>query len=260
MKTAAIAGLLAVLAIGDALSAFAATRTVETSVDLELELWVDLQTSSAFVSTRQEGHEWITHDVRTALSRSPAVATLLLSDPVSLFVPVTVEVEVDAAPDEPVFTPLAPATPHLAPGEAPRRGGPPPPRARHLHLPALSTHVRNNERSPQGIRVPAVRTASHSINPRASPRVTPYVPDPRPGARRVERESQVLTGQRRDGGLRGIPACRETQRGNPHYRQLAASSSSGGTSPSRGGSPHQGSTACARTGTTARGGRSTSAT
>ena len=71
MKTAAIAGLLAVLAIGGALSAFAATRTVETSVDLELELWVDLQTSSAYVSTRQEGHEWITHDVRTALSRPP---------------------------------------------------------------------------------------------------------------------------------------------------------------------------------------------
>ena len=119
MKTVAIAGLLAVLAIGGAFSAFAATRTIETSVDLELELWVDLQTSSAFVSTRQQGHEWITHDVRATLSQSPAVATLLVSDPVSLSVPVTVEVEVDAAPDELPFTPLAPATPHLAPGEAP---------------------------------------------------------------------------------------------------------------------------------------------
>ena len=119
MKTVAIAGLLAVLAIGGAFSAFAATRTVETSVDLELELWVDLQTSSAFVSTRQQGHEWITHDVRATLSQSPAIATLLVSDPVSLSVPVTVEVEVDAAPDELPFTPLAPATPHLAPGEAP---------------------------------------------------------------------------------------------------------------------------------------------
>ena len=119
MKTAAVAGLLAVLAIGGALSAFAATRTVETSVDLELELWVDLQTSSAFVSTRQAGQEWVTHDVRVALNASPVTETLLVSDTVSLAVPVTVEVEVDATPDELPFTPLAPATPHLAPGEAP---------------------------------------------------------------------------------------------------------------------------------------------
>ena len=119
MKSAAVASLLAVLAVGGVLSAFAATRTVETSVDLELELWVDLQTSSAFVSTRQQGGEWITHDYRVALSTSPAVATLLVSDPVSLSVPVTVEVDVNGEADEPAFTPLPAATPHLAPGEAP---------------------------------------------------------------------------------------------------------------------------------------------
>ena len=97
MKSAAVAGLLAVLAVGGVLSAFAATRTVETSVDLEVELWVDLQNSSAYVSTRQAGGAWITHDYRVALKRVPAVESLLVSDTVSLSVPVTVEVEVGAA-------------------------------------------------------------------------------------------------------------------------------------------------------------------
>jgi len=120
MKGAAVTALLAVLAAGGALSAFAATRTVETSVDLEMELWVDTETSSAFVSTRQAGGEWITHDYRLALRPSPATPALLVGDTVSLTLPVTVEVEADgAAPEVLPATPLAPATPHLARGEAP---------------------------------------------------------------------------------------------------------------------------------------------
>ena len=119
MKSAAVAGLLAMLVVGGVLSAFAATRTVETSVDLEVELWVDLQNSSAYVSTRQAGGEWITHDYRVALKRVPAVESLLVSDTVSLSVPVTVEVEVGAAAGDPALTPLPAATPHLAPGAAP---------------------------------------------------------------------------------------------------------------------------------------------
>ena len=119
MKSAAVAGLLAMLAAGGVLSAFAATRTVETSVDLEVELWVDLQNSSAYVSTRQAGGEWITHDYRVALKRVPAVESLLVSDTVSLSVPVTVEVEVGAAAGDPALTPLPAAAPHLAPGAAP---------------------------------------------------------------------------------------------------------------------------------------------
>ena len=46
---------------------------------------------------------------------------------------------------------------------------------RLLRLSALSTHVRKRAEPPR-IRVSAVRTARHPINPRASPRVTPYVP------------------------------------------------------------------------------------
>ncbi len=121
MKSAAIVGLLAVLAAAGALSAFAATRTVETSVEVELEFWVSLRSQSAFVSTRQlgpGGHEWITHDFRVDLEQYPGIPTLLFSDPVTISVPVTVEVEVGGVEALP-FTPLTPATPHLLPpGEA----------------------------------------------------------------------------------------------------------------------------------------------
>ena len=115
MKSAAIAGLLAILAIlaiAGALSAFAATRTVETSVEVEMEFWVSLASDSAFVSTRQVGGEWTTHDFRVDLKQWPGIPTLLFSDPVSFSVPVRVEVE------EPAFTPMPAPTPHLPPGEA----------------------------------------------------------------------------------------------------------------------------------------------
>ena len=116
MKSAAVVGLLAILAAGGALSAFAATRTVETSVDIEVEFWVSLRSRSAFVSTRQQGpgHEWTTHDFRVDLEAWPGIPTLLVSDPVTFSVPVSVEVEVEA----PAFTPMPAATPHLPPGEA----------------------------------------------------------------------------------------------------------------------------------------------
>ena len=111
-KSAVIAGLVAIIAVVGAFSAVAATRTVETSTTLEMEFWVSLANSSAFVSTRQEGHEWITHDFVVPLRDYPGVPNLLVSDPVS--VPVTLEVEVE----EPALTPLPPAVPYLPPGEA----------------------------------------------------------------------------------------------------------------------------------------------
>ena len=52
MKSAVIAGLVAIIAVGGAFSAVAATRTVETSATLEMEFWVSLASRSAFVSTR----------------------------------------------------------------------------------------------------------------------------------------------------------------------------------------------------------------
>ena len=115
MKSAVIAGLVAIVAVGGAASAFAATRTVETSATVEMEFWVSPASRSAFVSTRQEGEEWITHDFRVPLEPVPGVPTLLVSEPVSFSVPVTFEVE----QEEPAFVPVPAPTPHLPPGEAP---------------------------------------------------------------------------------------------------------------------------------------------
>ena len=85
MKNGVIAGLVAIIAIGGAVGASAATRTIETSANLEMEFWVSLPYRSVFVSTRQEGAEWITHDFRVPLNEYPGVESLLVSEPVSFF-------------------------------------------------------------------------------------------------------------------------------------------------------------------------------
>ena len=109
MKTAVIAGLVAIIAIGGALGAFAATRTVEKTVELEMTFWVDTKASSAFVLTRQEGREWVTHDFRVDLEPHAVVDGLLVGETVSLAVPVWVEVEPERLP--PLLDPMPAAIP-----------------------------------------------------------------------------------------------------------------------------------------------------
>lgn len=115
MKRAIIGGLVVVMTLGGAFSAGAATRTVQTSAIVEMEFWVSLDNRAAFVTTRQEGDEWTTHDFRVELEEYPGLPTLLVSEPVNVSIPVTVDVEVD----EPAIDPRPAATPHLPPGEAP---------------------------------------------------------------------------------------------------------------------------------------------
>lgn len=116
MKHAVIARLVAIMTIAGGLSAFAATRTIETSTNLELQFWLAPEIRAAFVSTRQEGAQWTTHDYLVRLHESPEDDGLLVSDPVSFSVPVTFEVE---EVRQPVFVVGAAATPFLPPGEAP---------------------------------------------------------------------------------------------------------------------------------------------
>jgi len=78
---------------------------------------VDTRGSTAFVSTRQEGEEWVTHDFFVELEPFPAIPTLLVSEPVTLAVPVRVEVEPEPLP--PLLDPMPAAIPQLPPGEAP---------------------------------------------------------------------------------------------------------------------------------------------
>ncbi len=119
MKNVVLAGLVAVIAVGGAFGAFAADRTVETTVELRVEFWVDTRSSSAFVSTLHEGEgEWITHDFRVPLTEFPGVPTLLVSEPVTISVPVVVNVP-EPEPEAPQPTPLPAAAPHLPPGEEP---------------------------------------------------------------------------------------------------------------------------------------------
>ena len=117
MKTAVIAGLVAIIAIGGALGAFAATRTVETTVELGAEFWVDVRSSKAFIATWQEGGEWVTHDFHVELEPYPGIPHLLVSEPVTLRLPVRVEVEPERLP--PLLDPMPAAVPQLSPGEAP---------------------------------------------------------------------------------------------------------------------------------------------
>lgn len=114
-KHALVAALVVVMTIAGAAGAVAATRTIETSTTLQFQVWVSRSLNAAFVSTRQEGADWSTHDYLIALGEDPEDETLLVSRPVSISVPLSVDVEADAMP----FTPLPAPVPHLPPGEAP---------------------------------------------------------------------------------------------------------------------------------------------
>ena len=141
-RGAVIAGFLAVVAVAGALSAVAATRTVETSAILELQFWVAPDAPAAFVSTRQQGADWSTHDYLVLLRESPPDERLLVSDPVSLSVPVAVEVE--EAP-QPVFVAAAAPTPQPTPSRLARRRPDAPPAAA---CGACGTSARRSARSP----------------------------------------------------------------------------------------------------------------
>ena len=54
MKNAIIAALIGALAIGGALGAFAATRTVQTEGTVEVRVWRSVSTGNLYLSTRPE--------------------------------------------------------------------------------------------------------------------------------------------------------------------------------------------------------------
>ena len=100
MKNTIIAALIAVIAIGGALSAFAANRTVETTVPL------------IFLSTRPVDGEWDTQDEPLEIDEISTSGRFQLSEPVLVEVPVEVEVEVEEAA-------VASPTPRPLPEELP---------------------------------------------------------------------------------------------------------------------------------------------
>ncbi|MXX19646.1 MAG: hypothetical protein F4X03_06170 [Dehalococcoidia bacterium] len=120
MKTTIIAALIAAIAIGGALGAFAATRTVETTAEVDVRVWRRVSDGELYISARPAGSgpdTWITSEAlnMSGLNQS---GRFHLSSLVTVEVPVEVEVEVGETvpqgstesliPEEaPGFTPVA---------------------------------------------------------------------------------------------------------------------------------------------------------
>ena len=113
MKTVIIVALIVAIAIGSALGAFAATRTVRTEADVEVKVWRSVATGNLFVSTRPEGGEWTTHNRPLDMSRLSESGSFYESSSVLVTVPIEVEV-----PDP---TPTPTPTPTPRPTEEPER-------------------------------------------------------------------------------------------------------------------------------------------
>lgn len=97
MKNIIIASLIALLAVGGTLGAFAATRTVDTTAKVEVTVWESVRTGNLYLSTAPEGGEYTTHDTPIDMSQLSASGRFRQGSAITVEVPVSVEVEV---PDE----------------------------------------------------------------------------------------------------------------------------------------------------------------
>ena len=112
MNRAIIAALIAAIAIGGALGAFAATRTIETTANVEVRVWKRISDGELFLSTRPPEGQWTTHDAPLNLSELSRSGRFQLSSIVTAAVPVSVEVDVpDAAQGVPTRASAPTATP-----------------------------------------------------------------------------------------------------------------------------------------------------
>ena len=113
MKTTIIAALIAAIAIGSALGAFAATRTVETTANVEVRVWQRISDGELFISTRPQGVEdWNTVDAPLNMSALSNSGRFQLSSVITVAIPLSVEVEVpDAVGAEPTKVPPPAALP-----------------------------------------------------------------------------------------------------------------------------------------------------
>lgn len=116
MKNAVIAALIAAIAIGGALGAFAATRTVETTANVEVAVWRRISDGGLFLSTRPEGGNWSTSSA-LQMTTEGNTGRYERSSLVAVVVPVEVQVEVSDPPTtSPTVTPQPNPTPTPATG------------------------------------------------------------------------------------------------------------------------------------------------
>ena len=106
MKNWIIAALVAVIAIGGALGAFAATQQTDANVDVTV--WQRVSDGSLYLSTRPEGGTWTTHQTALDMSQRSRSGNFRQGSAITVSVPVTVE-----TPDapEPTSTPTPTSTP-----------------------------------------------------------------------------------------------------------------------------------------------------
>ena len=105
MKTAIIAALIGAVAIGGALGAFAATRTVETTANVEVRVWQRISDGALFLSTRPPEGQWTT-SAPLNMGELSQTGSFRQSSIITVAVPVSVEVEVpDAVETGPTRTP-----------------------------------------------------------------------------------------------------------------------------------------------------------
>lgn len=105
MKNWIIAALVAVIATGGALGAFAATY--DTTANVEVRVWQRISDGTLFLSTRPEDGTWTTHNTALDMSEVSSSGRFRQSSFVTVGVPVTVEVP--DSPEEPSATVTVPA-------------------------------------------------------------------------------------------------------------------------------------------------------
>ena len=103
VKNWAIAALIAVIAIGGAVGAFAATRTVETTANVEVTVWQRVSDGALFLSTKPEGGTWTTHNTPLDMSTLSSSGRFRQGSAIKVAVPVTAEV-IEEPQDAPVTT------------------------------------------------------------------------------------------------------------------------------------------------------------
>lgn len=120
MKSGIIGALIGIIAIGGALGAFAANRTVETTANVELAVWRRVSDGAVFVSARPEGSGadgWVSSAALDMSGLNPS-GRFHLSNVVTLSVPVEVELP-DVVQPGPVGRPGQEESPGFAPVAGP---------------------------------------------------------------------------------------------------------------------------------------------
>ena len=96
--------LTALLAASTITTVLAATRTVETTANVEVTVWQRVSDGALYLSTRPEGGDWTTHNEALDMSALSRSGNFRQGSAITVGVPVTIEVE---AP-EPVETETTP--------------------------------------------------------------------------------------------------------------------------------------------------------